>query len=286
MWDVGRKKHLLSLGFLAKAIALAHLARAEVRDWRTSRRRRAAARTEETRQKDQLHDDPLDVRLTQVVPAVVLIGIVVGGVIAVEVADRTRVAAWAGFGAEEVSQTSFIYWTGEPTHVSRSIAPDLNDKSFSVTVQLNIPHTGATGMIITQGGLAGGWAFYVQDGKPAFHYNAAGVAQYKITAQRQLEVGDYALTFAFNRDTDGKGNGGTGVISANGVPIAQGRIERTIPVLVPSEEGLDIGEDRGTPVNVEYDLPFKFTGRIKQVAVQVFEPRKVIAIPVPPLVHR
>jgi arylsulfatase len=141
-------------------------------------------------------------------------------------------------------------------------------------------------MIITQGGLAGGWAFYVQDGKPAFHYNAAGVARYTITAQRQLEVGDYALTFAFNRDTDGKGKGGTGVISANGVPIAQGRIARSIPVLVPSEEGLDIGEDSGTPVNLEYDVPFKFTGRIKQVAVQVFEPRKVIAVPVPPLVHR
>jgi hypothetical protein len=35
-------------------------------------------------------------------------------------------------------------------------------------------------------------------------------------------------------------------------------------------EGLDIGLDNGSPVDWTYKLPFKFTGRIDKVTVEVF----------------
>jgi hypothetical protein len=58
-------------------------------------------------------------------------------------------------------------------------------------------------------------------------------------------------------------------MNVDGKPVADGRIERTIPFRISADETLDIGEDTGTPVSEEYHLPFKFTGDLKKVAIQL-----------------
>ena len=37
------------------------------------------------------------------------------------------------------------------------------------------------------------------------------------------------------------------------------------------DETLDCGEDTGTPVSEDYQVPFKFTGTIGKVAIQIGE---------------
>jgi hypothetical protein len=212
--------------------------------------------------------------------------VVAGACIAVVAAARQMVVALSTMTGGEFTQTTFIYWNSGMMPVAQSAAPDLKDTSFSITAQLEIPPGGATGMIITQGGLVGGWAFYVESGKPVFHYNAAGVARYTIAAEQPLELGQHTLRFALNHDTSGKDKGGTGVISANGTPIAQGRIEQAMPRLVWSDEGIDIGEDTGTPVNLDYEVPFKFTGAITEVTVRGYERPRFIAVPGASFFHR
>src|SRR6516164_3506809 len=54
------------------------------------------------------------------------------------------------------------------------------------------------------------------------------------------------------------GQGATGTLSADGRQIAEGKIERTVPIRYALDEGLNLGEDTGTPVNLSYDVPFKF----------------------------
>jgi hypothetical protein len=53
----------------------------------------------------------------------------------------------------------------------------------------------------------------------------------------------------------------------DGQQVAQGRIDRTIPIRISLDEGLDVGEDTGTPVTPSYDVPFKFTGKIEKVTI-------------------
>ena len=65
------------------------------------------------------------------------------------------------------------------------------------------------------------------------------------------------------------GKGGTGTLSADGKQIAQGKIERTVPIRYSLDEGLDVGEDTGTPVDLSYDVPFKFTGKISKVTIDL-----------------
>jgi arylsulfatase len=55
----------------------------------------------------------------------------------------------------------------------------------------------------------------------------------------------------------------------DGKEVAKGRIDKTVPIRVSLDEGLDVGEDTGTPVNLNYDVPFKFTGKIDKVTIQL-----------------
>ena len=60
--------------------------------------------------------------------------------------------------------------------------------------------------------------------------------------------------------------------------VAEGQIERTIPVRFSLDETFDVGEDTGTPVLEEYEgkMPFRFTGMLKKFVV-VLEPLKLSA---------
>jgi hypothetical protein len=51
--------------------------------------------------------------------------------------------------------------------------------------------------------------------------------------------------------------------------IAEGRLERTIPIQFSLGEGLDVGMDVGSAVDFTYKLPFAFTGKIEKVTVEL-----------------
>ena len=57
----------------------------------------------------------------------------------------------------------------------------------------------------------------------------------------------------------------------DGKQVAQGKIERTIPVRFSLDETLDVGEDTGTPVVEDYadKMPFKFTGTLNKLVVEL-----------------
>ena len=51
---------------------------------------------------------------------------------------------------------------------------DVKNRSSSITAELEIPTSGASGVILAQGGAHSGWSLYVKDGKPKFAYNFLG----------------------------------------------------------------------------------------------------------------
>jgi arylsulfatase len=59
----------------------------------------------------------------------------------------------------------------------------------------------------------------------------------------------------------------------NGTQVGEGEIPRTIPAVIEtSGEGLCCGYDSGLPVTEAYRAPFRFTGTIKRVVVEVDGP--------------
>jgi hypothetical protein len=67
----------------------------------------------------------------------------------------------------------------------------------------------------------------------------------------------------------GLGKGGLGTLRVDSKTVAMDRIERTLPFRIAVDETLDIGEDTGTPVSESYRLPFKFTGEIKRMVIDL-----------------
>src|SRR5206468_8186665 len=84
----------------------------------------------------------------------------------------------------------------------------------------------------------------------------------------KLTPGKHTILLDFTYD-GGLGKGGSATLMVDGKAVAQGRIERTIPFRISADETLDIGEDTGTPVSEDYHVPFKFTGDLKKVVIDL-----------------
>jgi arylsulfatase A-like enzyme len=161
----------------------------------------------------------------------------------------------------------FVYYPGM-VRIPEGTAPSILNKSFKVGAEVEIPAAGAEGVLVTQGGHFNGWGFYLLAGKPVFHYNTVGVYRSTVAGPEKLTPGTHTLLLDFTYD-GGLGKGGSATLLVDGKEVAQGRIERTIPFRISADETLDIGEDTGTPVSEEYQVPFKFTGGLKKVAIQL-----------------
>src|SRR5262249_4943417 len=131
----------------------------------------------------------------------------------------------------------------------------------------------ADGVLITQGGRFGGWGLLLLDGKPEFVYAFSNQAQhkYRVAAKEKLAAGKHTLKFDFNYEGRGYGKGGTGTLTVDEKEVAQGKIERTIPVRFSLDETMDVGMDTGTPVVEDYvnKMPFKFTGVLNKIVVEL-----------------
>ena len=173
------------------------------------------------------------------------------------VAERPRLVTgdWASYGPGTI-------------RLPEDAAINIKNRSYSLFAEVENPTGDAEGMLVTLGGETGGYALFVLDGKPTFTYNWLGRELYTITATEPLPTGKCTIRFDFAYDGGGAGKGGTGTLSVNGTKVAEGRIDRTVPVYFSTDDTFDVGEDWGTPMGPIYQPPFTFTGVLKKVTVQ------------------
>jgi arylsulfatase len=170
-------------------------------------------------------------------------------------------------------RTTFTY-SGELSGVPASGAPNILDKSYTITAEVEIPQGGGEGMIVTQGGRFGGYGLFlskghmgIRRGKIVFLYNLLDLKR-TIWEGPELGPGEHTIVFDFKYDGPGLGKGGTGVLSVDGKEVARKSMEHTTPIGFAEDEDFDIGQDTRTGVALieyRYDVPFKFTGKINKV---------------------
>lgn len=154
--------------------------------------------------------------------------------------------------------------------IPEGAAPDIKNRSFSVTAEVEVKGAGEEGVLVTQGGRFSGWALFFKDGIPVFDYNLAGVAQYRIACEHPVTAGKHTVVADFNYE-GGKelGKGGTLTILVDGSKAGEGKIERTLPFRLSLDETLDIGEDTGTAVCDDYEVPFRFNGVLRKLTIDL-----------------
>jgi arylsulfatase len=171
----------------------------------------------------------------------------------------------------------FTYYPGM-IRIPEGTSPNLKNKSYSMTAEVEIPSRGASGVLGTQGGRFGGWALLVVDSKPEFVFAFSNQPQhkYRIASPQPLSPGKHTIRFDFKYDGGGAGKGGMGTLSVDGTQVAQGRIDHTIRARVSLDETMDFGEDTGTPVVEDYaaKMPFKFTGTLAKFVIRLGEGRE------------
>ncbi|WP_428303787.1 arylsulfatase [Lacipirellula sp.] len=191
---------------------------------------------------------------------------------------------WRGtirMNAEAMGRPSLVRGRNHITYYPGTVglpdaaSPPMLNKSWKVTAKIDVPEK-AEGMIVTQGGLEGGYGLYLKEGKPTFVYNFLAGDRTALAADEPLPKGKATLVAEFKYD--GKpnpqnyadmGQGGTVTLSVNGKKIAEGRLERTIPIQMSISEGLDVGMDVGSAVSFDYKPPFAFNGEIESVTVDL-----------------
>ncbi|MBP9699247.1 MAG: sulfatase-like hydrolase/transferase, partial [Elusimicrobia bacterium] len=148
---------------------------------------------------------------------------------------------------------------------------NIKNRSKTITAQIDIPETGAQGIVFAQGGRFGGWALYVKDGVPAYDYNFLGMERFTVAGTEKLKPGPATLRFEFAYDGGGVGKGGTGTLYVNDTKVADGRIGRTQPAIFSADETADVGIDLASPVveSIGAERASKFSGKIHQVTVEV-----------------
>jgi hypothetical protein len=144
------------------------------------------------------------------------------------------------------------------------------NKSHTVTAAISVPESGARGVIFAQGGLGGGWALSVDDGKLNYTYNFLGLNTTHITAPESLTPGARQVRAEFAYDGGGLGKGAEITLFEDGKEVARGRIEATHPILFSADETAEVGFDAGSQVSDRYsDSDSRFTGDIEWVQIDL-----------------
>ena len=159
------------------------------------------------------------------------------------------------------------FGSGMPS-IPEGSAPNLKNGSHSITADLVIPQGGAEGVILSEGGTTGGFTLYVKDDKLAYDYNWFDLERTSISSAQPLPAGKVNVRYDFKYDGGGPGKGGTGTLYVNNRQVGQGKIPKTVPGRF-SVESMDFGKDLQAPVSTAYKPPFKFTGTVEKVTIDI-----------------
>jgi Sulfatase len=161
---------------------------------------------------------------------------------------------------------------GGMSRLSENSVLVIKNKSHAVTAQVLAPETGARGVIVSQGGSFGGWALYVNNGRPAYCYNLFGLQRFKVEGDAPIPPGEHQVRMEFAYDGGGLAKGGTVALYIDGDKVGQGRVEATQPMMFSADETTDVGSDSATPVSDDYGPgTSRFTGRVRWVQIDIDE---------------
>ena len=154
--------------------------------------------------------------------------------------------------------------------LSENSVVNIKNKSHSLTAEIVVPESGASGVMIHQGGAFGGWSLYAKAGKPVYCYNLFGLRRFKIEGEQTIPSGEHQVRMEFKYDGGGLGKGGTVSLYLDGKQVGQGRVENTQPMAFSADETTDLGTDSATPVSDDYGTKdSKFSGRVRWVQIDI-----------------
>ena len=148
-----------------------------------------------------------------------------------------------------------------------ALAPGTRNRTHTFTAYVDIPKSGADGVLVAEGGASSGYTLYLKTGRPTYTYNYFRREVTTIAAKAALPVGKSVIELRFVYDGGGVGKGATVTLFINGKRVDEARLPRTVPRAYAFEETFDVGEDTASPVG-PYEAPFAFTGTLERLELR------------------
>ncbi len=189
--------------------------------------------------------------------------------------DNTTLSRWNAPKPNLTGGRKVFTYTGTLTGVPNSGAPNILNKSYTITAEVDIPKGGAEGMIVTDGGRFGGYGLFlskglegIRRGKVVFLYNLLDLKR-TVWAGPELKPGKHTIVFEYKirrsgprqgwhrralRRRQGSGHELDGAQHTDHVP--GGRNVRRRP---------GHAHRRGAARVSLRSVPFKFTGKINKL---------------------
>jgi arylsulfatase A-like enzyme len=145
-----------------------------------------------------------------------------------------------------------------------------HNKSYSLTAEIEVPKSGANGVIVAIGGGVGGWSLYAMNGKLKHCYNFFGIKEFFAEGKQPIPAGTHQVRMEFKYDGGGLAKGGTVSLFVDGKKDGEGRVEQTVPMVFSADETCDIGKETGSPVSPDYGPKGnEFSGKVNWVQIDL-----------------
>ncbi len=170
-------------------------------------------------------------------------------------------------------RTSYVFYPGTQ-EVPVNAAANIMNRAYSITADVEVAE-GDEGVLISQGGIDGGYTFYIKDGKLHHLYNYVARTYFEVESETPVPAGRHQLRYEFEPTGEpdilaGKGAPGRAQLYIDDKLVGQTQMDVTNPIMLGLASGVAIGADPGAPVSIDaYDGPFPFTGTIHTVTVDV-----------------
>jgi arylsulfatase len=145
-----------------------------------------------------------------------------------------------------------------------------HNKSYSLTAEIEVPKSGATGVIVALGGGVGGWSLYALNGKLKHCYNFFGIKYFFAESTRAIPAGKHQVRMEFKYDGGGLAKGGTVSLFVDGKKDGEGRVDMTVPMVFSADETCDVGKETGSPTSTDYGpKDNEFAGQVNWVQIDL-----------------
>jgi arylsulfatase A-like enzyme len=153
-------------------------------------------------------------------------------------------------------------------------AVNVKNRSFVIEALVDVPSSGAEGVLFAHGTRFGGHALYVKDGRLHYVNNFVGAKEQMIVATKDIPSGENVLLSASFKKQGQEPTAATGTVSLyhGDDKVGEGKIRTQLGAFAIAGSGLSVGRHAGEPVTPDYpgDSPHEFTGgTLKLVSVNV-----------------
>jgi arylsulfatase len=181
--------------------------------------------------------------------------------------DNRPIAALLAPRRDWAARDRYVFLPGGAP-IPENVTVNVRNRDHAITAAVDVPDgVIASGALLAMATRLGGWSLHVLDGRLRYVHSFLGRERYTVESDTVVPPGAHDLGFEFASRGDFSG---TGRLLVDGTVVGEGDIPRTTPVRYSiTGAGLTCGWEQGPPVGDGYDAPFRFTGTVVRVVVDV-----------------